>query len=180
MYYRLEVELAYLVDFVQFLLWFALHFTFLHSELQPYTLWNQFFLKNTFEFFFSLIWPCTSRWQDLRRLRNDYKPEVQLAYLVHFAKFRVQFVHFTFLHSKLVLHSLESYLVYNLWLAGSLNPYKILEVQLAHLINFAQFLSQSALHFTFWHSILVLHYIGIIIFSRISSCSLAVYLPLLI
>ena len=33
MYYRLEVELAYLVDFVQFLLWFALHFTFLHSEL---------------------------------------------------------------------------------------------------------------------------------------------------
>ena len=35
------------------------------------------------------------------------------------------------------------------------------EVQLAYLVDFAQFLFQSALHFTFWHSILVLYYIGI-------------------
>ena len=48
-----------------------------------------------------------------------------------------------------------------------MDPQKILEVQLAYLINFAQLLSQSALHFIFWHSILVLYYIGIIIFKNI-------------
>ena len=55
----------------------------------------------------------------------------------------------------------------------------MLKVQFAYLIDIAQFLLQSALHFTFWHSILVLRYMGII-FSRTSSCSLVVYLLLLI
>ena len=31
-YYWLEVQLAYLVDFAQYLLWFAPHITFLHSK----------------------------------------------------------------------------------------------------------------------------------------------------
>ena len=36
----LEVQLARLVDFSQFLLWFAPNFTFLHSKLQSQTPWN--------------------------------------------------------------------------------------------------------------------------------------------
>ena len=55
MYHRLQVELAYLVDFVQFLLWFAPHFTFLHSKLQPHTLWNQFFFKEYIRICFLLF-----------------------------------------------------------------------------------------------------------------------------
>ena len=38
----------------------------------------------------------------------------------------------------------------------------MLEVQITYFINFAQFLLQSTLYFTFCHSILVLYYIGII------------------
>ena len=41
------------------------------------------------------------------------------------------------------------------------------KVQLSYLIDFPQFLLQSALHFTFWHSILVLYYNGIICFKNI-------------
>ena len=55
------------------------------------------------------IWSCTSSWQDLSGLIKYYWLEVQLAYLVDFAQFLLRFTrHFTFLHSKLVLHSLES------------------------------------------------------------------------
>ena len=47
--------------------------------------------------------------EDLRRLRKYYRLEVQLAYLVDFAQFLWEFAaHFTFLHSKLVLHSFKS------------------------------------------------------------------------
>ena len=55
------------------------------------------------------IWSCTSSWQDLSGLIKYHWLEVQLAYLVDFAQFLLRFArHFTFLHSKLVLHSLES------------------------------------------------------------------------
>ena len=53
-------------------------------------------------------------------------------------------------------------------LAGRiLGDSEILQVQLPYLIDFAQFLSQPAFHFTFWHSILVLYYIGITFFRNI-------------
>ena len=57
MYCRLEVQLAYLVHFAQFLLWFAPHFAFAQSNLQSYILFrnNLVFFKNTFEFFFLLF-----------------------------------------------------------------------------------------------------------------------------
>ena len=42
-YYWLEVQLPHFVDFTQLLLWFVPHFTFLHSKLQSYMPWNQFF-----------------------------------------------------------------------------------------------------------------------------------------
>ena len=44
---------------------------------------------------------------------------------------------------------------------------EILALQLAYLIDFAQFLLKSALHFTSWHSILVLYYIRITFFKNI-------------
>ena len=52
---------------------------------------------------------CTSSRQDLRRLRKYYHLEIQLVYLVDFSHFTfVVCSFFTFLCSKLVLHSLES------------------------------------------------------------------------
>ena len=52
---------------------------------------------------------CTSSRQDLRRLRKYYHLEIQLVYLVNFSHFTfVVCSFFTFLCSKLVLHSLES------------------------------------------------------------------------
>ena len=49
---------------------------------------------------------CTSGRQDQRGLRRYYRLEVQLAYLVDFARFLPRFAsHFTSLHSKLFLHS---------------------------------------------------------------------------
>ena len=76
---------AHLVAFARFLLWFVSNFTFLHSKL----------FLNPFESLFStmsmilyiFIWSCTSSWQDLRRLRKHHRLEVQLAYLVDFARF---------------------------------------------------------------------------------------------
>ena len=50
------------------------------------------------------------------------------------------------------------------WIFGGLGK---LEPQLAYLIAFAQFLLKSALHFTSWHSILVLYYIRITFFKNI-------------
>ena len=61
--YRQEVQLAYLVDFAQFLSRFSPHSTFLHSKLQSYTSWNHFY-KRMFAFIFVLIWSCTCSWQD--------------------------------------------------------------------------------------------------------------------
>ena len=53
--YKLEVQLAYLVDFAQFLSWCAPHFTFLHSKLQSYTAWNYFLQEYIYIYFFFLV-----------------------------------------------------------------------------------------------------------------------------
>ena len=51
-YYQLEVQLAYLVNFTQFLLWFAPHLTLLHSKLQSCTPWNHFLQEYFYMYFF--------------------------------------------------------------------------------------------------------------------------------
>ena len=54
-YYQPEVHLAYLVDFAQFLIWFAPHFTFLQSKLQFYTPWNYFLQGYIYSYFSYLV-----------------------------------------------------------------------------------------------------------------------------
>ena len=54
-YYRLEVQLACLVNFAQFSLWSAPHLIFLHSKLQTYPPWNHFLQQYIFIFFFNLV-----------------------------------------------------------------------------------------------------------------------------
>ena len=148
------------------------------------------FHKSTFTSIF-FIWSSTYSWQDLKRLIKYNQLEVQFAYLVNFAQFLLRFApHLTFFllqisltlqgitFSLIHLHFVISYLVLNLWLVGSQEAQKILEIQLAYLIDFAKFLLQPVLHFTFqpFQSYTTLESL----FSRISSCSLVVYLPLLI
>ena len=93
----------------QFLLWFATHFTFLHSKLQSYTPWNHFLQEYIYIYIF-YIWSCTrSNWQGFERLSKDYKLKVQLAYLIDFAQFLLQFaLNFTFWHSIWSNTTLES------------------------------------------------------------------------
>ena len=101
--------LTYLLDFAQFqfLLRFSSHFAFLHSKLVLHSFWLLFF-KNTFPFIFLFgLVPLAGR--IFKRLRKYYRLEVQVAYLVEFAQILQWFApHFTFLHSILVLHFLES------------------------------------------------------------------------
>ena len=78
-YYRLEIQLVYLVDFAQFVLPFAPQFTFLHSKLQSYTPWNHFILRIHFISFLLDLEPVYSQ-QDLRRLRKYHWLLVQLTY----------------------------------------------------------------------------------------------------
>ena len=163
-YYRLEVQLAYLVNFAQLFLWFASHF-FLHNKLVLHSFESPFSRIHIHLFIFN--WSCTSTWQDLMRLRRYYQLEVQLAHLVDFAQFLTWFAsHFTFLHSKLVLYLFESLfstmsmiLFIFLWSCTSsrLDPrgvgiYYWLEVQLAYLVHFDQFLLGFAPYFIFLHS----------------------------
>ena len=99
-YYRLEVQLAYLVDFAQFLLRFAPHLLSCTPN-QSYTSLNHFFNEYVYIDLF-LIWSCTSTWQDLMGLRKYYQLEVQLADLVEFTQLLPRFApDFPFLHSKL-------------------------------------------------------------------------------
>ena len=70
-YYQLEVQLAYLIDFAQFSLQFALNFTFRHS-IQSYTTLESFF----FHEYLLVSWSCTSSWQDLAWLGKFYRLEV--------------------------------------------------------------------------------------------------------
>ena len=102
-YYRLEVQLAYLVYFAQMLLRFASHFIFLHSKLVLHSFFSlTLMFSRTNLHLFILIWSCTPSWQDLKGLIKYYRQEVQLAYLVDFAQFLSRFSpHSTFLHSKL-------------------------------------------------------------------------------
>ena len=112
---------------------------------------------------------CTSSQQDQKALIKYYRLELQPAYSDDFVQFLLRFApHLTFLHSKLVLHSLESlftrvnlhlfsYLVFYLQLIGSEGAYYRLEVQLAYLVHFAQFLLRFPPHLTFLHSKLILH-----------------------
>ena len=61
-YYRLEVQLAYLVSFAQFLLRFSSHFTFLHSKSILIS-WESLFSRKHVHLFIYFIWSCTSIWQ---------------------------------------------------------------------------------------------------------------------
>ena len=102
-YYRLEVQLAYLVDFARFLLRFAPHLTFLYSKLGLHSL-ESFLQEYIYIYFF--IWSCTSSWQDLERLRI-YNPLEVPAYLIDFATAYFKF--FTFWHSIQSYTTLESF-----------------------------------------------------------------------
>ena len=70
-YYQLEVQLAYLIDFAQFSLQFALNFTFRNS-IQSYTTLESFF----FHEYLLVSWSCASSWQDLAWLGKFYRLEV--------------------------------------------------------------------------------------------------------
>ena len=227
-YYRLELQPAYLDDFVQSLLRFAPHLTFLHSKLVLYSLESLFtrvrlhsfsylvfylqligsegayyrlgscilsplcpifitvsttsdfsalqisltiiFHKSTFTSIF-FIWSSTSRWQDLKRLIKYNQLEAQFANLVTFAQFLLRFApHLTLLHSKLVLHSLESlftrvrlhlcsYLVLYLQLVGSEGAQKILPARGTACIfsRLCPIFNTVPPDLTFLHSKLVLH-----------------------
>ena len=138
-YYRLKVQLEYLVDFAQFLLWLAPHFTFVHSKLQPYTLWNHFF-KNKFEFFFLylvLYLQLVGSQEDQKRLPTRGAASI----LSQLCPIFNEVCSFYFCNP-----NQSCILVYNLQLVGSQDAQKILEVQLAYLID--QYFLQSALHFT--------------------------------
>ena len=66
------------------------------------------FSKEYVHIYFYLVLNLTG-WQDLSGLIKYCRLEVQLAYFVEFAQFLLRFApRLTFLHSKLVLHSLES------------------------------------------------------------------------
>ena len=65
-YYRLEVQLAYLVNFAQLLLRLCtvcFTFYFFCTPNQLYTPLSHFFQEYVSIYFF--IWPCTPSWQDL-------------------------------------------------------------------------------------------------------------------
>ena len=142
----------------------SLFFTSCFSALQiSLTLLLITFFKNTFPFIFLIgLVPLASR--IFKRLRKYYRLEVQVVYLVEFAQILQWFApHFTFLHSILVLHFLESLFSQYIWiylflfgvvplaggiLGGSENAWDT-----AHKFNWlCQFLLQFAFNFTFWHS----------------------------
>ena len=96
-YYLLEVQLAHLVDFAQFLLQFAFNFTFLNFT-QSYTT-----LESLFYEYILVSWSCTCNRQDLRWLRKYYGLAVLSAFKVNLAHFTYFLIYGkTFLHSTLV------------------------------------------------------------------------------
>ena len=142
-------------------------FYFFCTPNQSYTPLNPFFFKNTYtfiHFYLVLYLQLVGSWG----LIKYYQLEVQLAYLVDFAKFLLRFTpHLTFLLSKLQSYTLWNHfsqeyiyiyffnLVLYLLLVGSQGGLENTTDQSysLHLVDFAQFLLQFALNFAFWCSI---------------------------
>ena len=142
MYCRLEVQLAYLVHFAHFLLWFAPHFAFAHSKLQSYILRNNwFFFKNTFEFFFLLfgLVPLAGR--------NSGGLE----------KLPVRGTACTFGQLCPIFTG-----VCSLYFSALQISFTLLGITFFMMDTFTFCSLLFSLHLTFWYSILVLYHIGII------------------
>ena len=91
-YYRLEVQLAYLVNFAQLLLRFASHFTFSALQISLTLLWVNFF-KNTYILFYFYLVLYLQLWLEVQHTQWTLP------------NFYYGYPHFTFLHSKMLSYT---------------------------------------------------------------------------
>ena len=154
----------------------VLHVVVLHSE-------ESFFYEYIW-IHFSFIWSCASSRYNFRRSRKDYPLEVKLAYLINSAQFLLQFANFTpwnhFFHEYIyicfLLFSLQS--LASRILGGLEHTWST--ACTFHWLCPIFITVCFAFYFLAFHFYLIIHDWNSSFFSRISSCSLVVYLPLLI
>ena len=113
-YYQLEIQLECLVDFAQFLIQFASHFTFLHSKLVLHSFESLFSRINIILFIF--IWSCIFTWQDLKGLIDILPARSTACILCGICPIFIT-AYYTFYFSVfqvVVLHSLDVYKYYTI------------------------------------------------------------------
>ena len=158
-YYWLEVQLTYFVNFASFLIRFDSHFNFLHSKLvlHPFESFIYFYLVLYLQLVGSQgaqnILPARGTARLLSGLCPIFTMLCSTIYFLHF-KLQFQTLWNNFLRIHLNFCSF-------IWSSSSswqdlrrLRKDHQLEVQLAYLVNFPQFLLRFA-HFSFLHSKLV-------------------------